>query len=61
MEPVNFVVTSKVKKYAKEENELRVAGDVADAISEKVKQIIDDAMSSAIADGRKTVMAKDIV
>lgn len=53
----SLVVKAKIKDVAKGYN---VAGDLADALSKKVEQMIKDACSRAEANGRKTVMAKDL-
>jgi histone H3/H4 len=52
-----LVVKAKIKDYATGYN---VAGDFADALNEKVAQLIKDAVKRADANGRRTVMAKDI-
>lgn len=53
----SVVVKAKIKDIAKEYN---VAGDFADALNEKVEQLIKDACRRADGNGRKTVMAKDL-
>jgi histone H3/H4 len=53
----SLVVKAKIKDVAKGYN---VAGDLADALSQKVEQLIKEACKRADANGRKTVMAKDI-
>lgn len=52
-----LIVKAKIKDVAKGYN---VAGDLADALSEKVEALIKDACARAEANGRKTVMAKDL-
>lgn len=52
-----YVVKAKIKDAAKGFN---VAGDVAEALNKKVEQLIKDACARAEANGRKTVMAKDL-
>ena len=52
-----LVVRSKIKDYAKGMN---VAGDVANALSKKVEQILAEAVERAKANKRKTVMKQDI-
>lgn len=52
-----LVVRAKLKDAAKGCN---VAGDFADALDKKVRQLVADACSRAEANGRKTVMAKDL-
>ncbi|RJQ16916.1 DUF1931 domain-containing protein [Candidatus Woesearchaeota archaeon] len=51
------IVKAKIKELAQGYN---VAGDFADALDEKAKQLIKDAIKRAEANGRKTVMAKDL-
>jgi len=53
----SLVVKAKIKDEAKGFN---VSGDLADALSAKVSKIIKEACERAEANGRKTVMAKDI-
>ncbi len=53
----NLVVKAKLKDVCKGYN---VAGDLADALNEKVEMLLKDAMKRAEANGRKTVMAKDL-
>ena len=53
----SLVVKAKIKDVAKGFN---VAGDLADALSKRVDQLIKDACVRAEANGRKTVMAKDL-
>jgi len=52
-----FVVKAKIREAAKGFN---VSGDLAEALNKKVEQLIKDACSRAEANGRKTVMAKDL-
>jgi histone H3/H4 len=52
-----YVVKAKIKEAAKG---YYVAGDFAEALNRKVENLIKDACSRAEANGRKTVMAKDI-
>ena len=52
-----LVVKAKIKELCKDFN---VAGDVADALNEKVEQLLRDALKRAEANNRKTLMAKDI-
>ena len=53
----SLVVKAKIKDVAKGYN---VAGDFADALSDKVEMLVKDAVKRAEANGRKTVMAKDL-
>lgn len=52
-----LVVRSKIKDVAKGMN---VSGDLADALSKKVEELIKDAVRRADANGRKTVQSKDL-
>ena len=52
-----LIVKSKIKEYA---GDFNVAGDFADSLSKKAEQMVKDACERAKANGRKTIMAKDI-
>ncbi|MBU1201036.1 MAG: DUF1931 domain-containing protein [Nanoarchaeota archaeon] len=52
-----YIVKAKIKEVA---NGLNVAGDFSDALNEKVKKIILEAIERAKANGRRTLMAKDL-
>jgi histone H3/H4 len=52
-----LVVKAQIKDYATGYN---VASDFPDALNEKVAQLIKDAVKRAEANGRRTLMAKDI-
>ena len=52
-----LVVKAKLKDAAKGYN---VAGDLADALDKKLRQLVSDACTRAEGNGRKTVMAKDL-
>jgi len=54
-----LVVASKVKAYLKSKD-LRCSADVMDALSDKVKELLDAASEGAIAGKRVTVKARDI-
>jgi len=51
------IVKAKLKDLAKGYN---VSGDFATALDAKAKQLVVDAIKRAEANGRKTVMAKDL-
>ena len=53
----SLVVKAKIKDVAKGYN---VAGDLAEALSAKVEQLVKDACKRAEGNNRKTVMAKDL-
>jgi histone H3/H4 len=53
----SVIVRTKIKEIVKEIN---VGGDFADALNEKVIEMIKKAIQRAEANGRKTIMAKDL-
>ena len=55
-----LVVTSKVKKFIKEKGEMNTSGETIDVLSKAVEQLCAKGIEAAKADGRKTVMARDI-
>ena len=56
-----IVVRTKIYEYAKVEGKpLNVTGDFAEAIRKQFIQMIDDACKGAKANGRNTVMPKDL-
>ena len=52
-----IIVKSKIKELVGQYN---VSGDFSDVLNEKVKQMIKDAVKRAEANGRKTVMGRDL-
>jgi histone H3/H4 len=52
-----LIVKAKIKEVAGDYN---VAGDLAEALNKKAEQLVKDACARAEANGRKTVMAKDL-
>jgi histone H3/H4 len=56
-----LVVTSKVKKFIKESGGCNTSGETIEMLSKAVEKLCQKGMDSAKADGRKTVMARDIV
>ena len=56
-----LVVTSKVKKYIKEKGEMNTSAETIDMLSKAVERLCAKGMEAAKADGRKTVMARDII
>ncbi len=56
-----LVVTSKVKKYVKENGQCNTSAETVAVLSEAVEKLCRKGVESAKADGRKTVMARDIV
>ncbi len=53
----SIIVKTKIRELAQGYN---VSSDFADALDEKAKQIIRDAIRRAEANGRKTIMSKDL-
>lgn len=51
------IVKAKIKEFAPGFN---IAGDVAEALDKKAKELIKSACERAQANNRKTVMAKDL-
>jgi histone H3/H4 len=56
-----LVVTSKVKKFIKEAGGCNTSAETVDILSKAVEQLCRKGIEGAKADGRKTVMARDIV
>jgi len=55
-----LVVASKVKNYIKEKGEMNTSGSVPDELSKRIEILLDKAIQNAKADGRKTVMDRDV-
>lgn len=56
-----LVVTSKVKKFIKEKGEMNTSAETIDILTKAVERLCAKGIESAKADGRKTVMARDII
>jgi histone H3/H4 len=56
-----LVVTSKVKKHIKEKYGFNTSAETVDILSKAVEALCQKGADAAKADGRKTVMARDIV
>lgn len=54
---VDLIVKSKIKEAVKD---LNVAGDVAEALNEKVAALLKEAAERAKANGRRTLQARDL-
>ncbi len=54
-----LVVVSKLKKYIKDKSQMNTSAAVADVISEKLRNLCDQAIERARSEGRKTVMDRD--
>ena len=56
-----LVVTSKVKKFIKENGDCNTSAETVDVLSKAIERLCRKGIDSAKSDGRKTVMARDIV
>lgn len=56
-----YVVTSKVKKLIKEKGGCNTSGETIEVLSQAIERLCEKAIDTAKSDGRKTVMARDIV
>jgi histone H3/H4 len=56
-----LVVTSKVKKLIKEKGEMNTSAATIEVLSRAIEKLCLKGVESAKADGRKTVMDRDIV
>jgi histone H3/H4 len=56
-----LVVTSKVKKFIKEKGEMNTSAETIDMLTKAVERLCAKGIEAAKADGRKTVMARDII
>ena len=54
-----LVVASKLKKYIKSQSGMNTSANVMAALSDRIRQMCNDAISNAQGDGRKTVMDRD--
>ncbi len=55
-----LVVTSKIKKFIKETGGCNTSAETLGELSKAVEQLCKKGIENAKADGRKTVMARDI-
>ena len=55
-----LVVISKVKAYIRAQSSMNTSDAVTEALSDLVRATCDQAIERAKAEGRKTVMARDI-
>jgi len=55
-----LVVTSKVKKFIKDQSGCNTSAETIDILSKAVERLCQKGVEAAQADGRKTVMARDI-
>lgn len=54
-----LVVASKVKGYIKEKGDMKTSASVLTALSDKIREMCDQAVDTARQDGRKTVLDRD--
>lgn len=54
-----LAVMSKIKKYIKEKADMNTSASVAEALSDKIRTLCDEAIENAKNSKRKTVMDKD--
>ena len=55
-----LVVVSKLKKYIKDRSGFNCSDAIADALSDHVRLLCDDAIRNAARDERKTVLDRDV-
>jgi hypothetical protein len=55
-----LIVVSKMKKYIKDRSGMNTSDAVAEALSDHVRAVCDDAIRAAASDGRKTVLDRDV-
>lgn len=54
-----LVVASKLKKYVREKSGMNTSAAVMEVLSNKLRQLCDQAVENAKRDNRKTVMDRD--
>ncbi|MBM4335685.1 MAG: hypothetical protein FJ108_07205 [Deltaproteobacteria bacterium] len=54
-----LVVVSKLKAYVRERSGMSTSDAVIELLSDKLRDLCDDAIQSAMRDGRRTVMERD--
>jgi histone H3/H4 len=54
-----LVVASKLKNYIRSKSGMNTSSAVMEALSNKIRQLCDQAIENAKSDGRKTVMDRD--
>jgi hypothetical protein len=55
-----LVVISKVKAYIRAKSGMNTSDGVVPILSERIRQVCDEAIESAKSDGRKTVLDRDV-
>jgi histone H3/H4 len=56
-----LVVTSKVKKFIKEKGDCNTSAETVEILSKAMEKLCERGIELAKKDGRKTVMARDII
>ena len=56
-----LIVTSKVKKYIKESSGYNTSSETIDILSKAVERLCEKGVETAKSNGRKTVIARDII
>lgn len=56
-----LVVTSKVKKFIKEKGQCNTSSETVEILSKAIERLCEKGVEHAKQDGRKTVMARDII
>jgi histone H3/H4 len=56
-----LVIVSKLKNYIRSASGMNTAGNVASLLSDTIRQLCDQAIERARADGRKTVKDRDFM
>ena len=54
-----LVVASKLKNYIRSKADMNTSAAVTDVLSDKIREMCDQAIENAKRDGRKTVMDRD--
>lgn len=54
-----LVVASKLKNYIRAKSQFNTSANVIDRLSDKIRQLCDEAIEHARKEGRKTVMDRD--
>lgn len=54
-----LVVASKIKNYIKDKSSMNTSAAVMEVLSNRVRQLADQAIENARREGRKTVMDRD--
>lgn len=54
-----LIVVSKLKNYVRAKSGMNTAGNVAAKVSDIIRNLCDEAVERARADGRKTLMDRD--